>query len=251
MAPKELLRRAVPGDRVGGRSKSISSSLPIQTCWPGDAGPLITWGLTVTRGPHKARQNLGIYRQQVIAPQQSDHALAGASRRRAGFSRSLPGQAGPAVPGRGGAGRRSGHHPRRGDAGAGHAVASTSSPDCCAARRPNSSSASAPICRCPRAPRSCWKACIHPVRHGARRPVRRSHRLLQRAGRVSGVHHRAHHHAPRSDLSQHLHRQAAGRAGDPRRGAERSVRAAAHQAVSGDRGFLSAAGGLFATASRW
>jgi len=42
--------------------------LPVQTCWPGDAGPLITWGLTVTRGPLKARQNLGIYRQQVIAP---------------------------------------------------------------------------------------------------------------------------------------------------------------------------------------
>ncbi|TAJ69440.1 MAG: 4-hydroxy-3-polyprenylbenzoate decarboxylase, partial [Gallionellaceae bacterium] len=43
------------------------SRLPVQTCWPGDAGPLITWGLTVTRGPHKARHNLGIYRQQVIA----------------------------------------------------------------------------------------------------------------------------------------------------------------------------------------
>jgi 4-hydroxy-3-polyprenylbenzoate decarboxylase len=42
--------------------------LPIQTCWPGDAAPLITWGLTVTRGPNKPRQNLGIYRQQVIAP---------------------------------------------------------------------------------------------------------------------------------------------------------------------------------------
>jgi 4-hydroxy-3-polyprenylbenzoate decarboxylase len=40
--------------------------LPVQTCWPGDAGPLITWGLTVTRGPAKPRQNLGIYRQQVI-----------------------------------------------------------------------------------------------------------------------------------------------------------------------------------------
>jgi 4-hydroxy-3-polyprenylbenzoate decarboxylase len=40
--------------------------LPIQTCWPGDVGPLITWGLTVTRGPNKTRQNLGIYRQQVI-----------------------------------------------------------------------------------------------------------------------------------------------------------------------------------------
>jgi len=43
------------------------SRLPVQTCWPGDAGPLITWGLTVTRGPHKTRHNLGIYRQQVIA----------------------------------------------------------------------------------------------------------------------------------------------------------------------------------------
>ena len=40
--------------------------LPVQTCWPEDAGPLITWGLTVTRGPAKPRQNLGIYRQQVI-----------------------------------------------------------------------------------------------------------------------------------------------------------------------------------------
>ena len=42
------------------------SRLPIQHCWPGDIAPLITWGLTVTRGPNKPRQNLGIYRQQVI-----------------------------------------------------------------------------------------------------------------------------------------------------------------------------------------
>jgi 4-hydroxy-3-polyprenylbenzoate decarboxylase len=42
--------------------------LPVQTCWPQDAGPLITWGLVVTRGPNRKRQNLGIYRQQVIAP---------------------------------------------------------------------------------------------------------------------------------------------------------------------------------------
>jgi 4-hydroxy-3-polyprenylbenzoate decarboxylase len=41
--------------------------LPVQTCWPGDAAPLITWGLTVTRGPNRRRQNLGIYRQQVLA----------------------------------------------------------------------------------------------------------------------------------------------------------------------------------------
>ena len=49
--------------------------LPVQTCWPGDAGPLITWGLVITRGPQtvaapRLRQNLGIYRQQVIGPRQ-------------------------------------------------------------------------------------------------------------------------------------------------------------------------------------
>ncbi|WNC68345.1 4-hydroxy-3-polyprenylbenzoate decarboxylase [Thalassotalea nanhaiensis] len=44
------------------------TKLPIQTCWPGDVAPLITWGLTVTRGPEKERQNLGIYRQQLLGP---------------------------------------------------------------------------------------------------------------------------------------------------------------------------------------
>ena len=49
------------------------SRLPIQTCWPGDAGPLITWGLVITRALAQAdgtpgRQNLGIYRQQVLGP---------------------------------------------------------------------------------------------------------------------------------------------------------------------------------------
>ena len=48
---------------------------PIQTCWPGDAAPLITWGLVVTRGPQgiarpRLRQNIGIYRQQVIGPRE-------------------------------------------------------------------------------------------------------------------------------------------------------------------------------------
>lgn len=40
--------------------------LPIQTCWPGDVAPLITWPLVITRGPHKERQNLGIYRMQLL-----------------------------------------------------------------------------------------------------------------------------------------------------------------------------------------
>ncbi len=44
------------------------TKLPIQHCWPGDVAPFITWGLTVTKGPHKERQNLGIYRQQLLGP---------------------------------------------------------------------------------------------------------------------------------------------------------------------------------------
>src|SRR5439155_10221179 len=65
MAPKE--RSSAPCHELVWQDADVDlSRLPVQTCWPGDAGPLITWGLTVTRGPHKKRQNLGIYRQQVI-----------------------------------------------------------------------------------------------------------------------------------------------------------------------------------------
>jgi 4-hydroxy-3-polyprenylbenzoate decarboxylase len=67
MAPKE--RSGAPCQEVLWEGRDVDlSRLPVQTCWPGDAGPLITWGLTVTRGPNKPRQNLGIYRQQVIGP---------------------------------------------------------------------------------------------------------------------------------------------------------------------------------------
>ena len=44
--------------------------LPIQHCWPGDVAPLVTWGLTITRGPLKTRQNLGVYRQQLLSRNQ-------------------------------------------------------------------------------------------------------------------------------------------------------------------------------------
>jgi 4-hydroxy-3-polyprenylbenzoate decarboxylase len=66
MAPKERSSAACQEIVWEGAEVDLAR-LPIQTCWPGDAGPLITWGLTVTRGPRKRRQNLGIYRQQVIA----------------------------------------------------------------------------------------------------------------------------------------------------------------------------------------
>ena len=44
------------------------TKLPIQTCWPGDAAPLVTWPLVITKGPQKERHNLGIYRQQLLSP---------------------------------------------------------------------------------------------------------------------------------------------------------------------------------------
>jgi 4-hydroxy-3-polyprenylbenzoate decarboxylase len=66
MAPKTL--SSAPCQEIVWEGSDVDlGRLPIQTCWPGDAGPLITWGLVVTRGPQKKRQNLGIYRQQVIA----------------------------------------------------------------------------------------------------------------------------------------------------------------------------------------
>ena len=67
MAPKVL--SSAPCQEIIWEGKDVDlARLPIQTCWPEDVAPLITWGLTVTRGPSKTRQNLGIYRQQVIAP---------------------------------------------------------------------------------------------------------------------------------------------------------------------------------------
>ncbi|MCB1877746.1 MAG: UbiD family decarboxylase, partial [Chromatiales bacterium] len=65
MAPKVV--RNAPCQEIVVEGDAVDlGKLPIQTCWPGDAGPLITWALVVSRGPNKERQNLGIYRQQVI-----------------------------------------------------------------------------------------------------------------------------------------------------------------------------------------
>jgi len=70
MKPATVRRAACQEVVLDGTDVDLSR-LPVQTCWPDDAGPLITWGLTITRGPQsvprpRLRQNLGIYRQQVI-----------------------------------------------------------------------------------------------------------------------------------------------------------------------------------------
>jgi 4-hydroxy-3-polyprenylbenzoate decarboxylase len=66
MSPKVVKGAACQKQVIEGDDVDLGK-LPIQTCWPDDAGPLITWALVITRGPNKERQNLGIYRQQVIA----------------------------------------------------------------------------------------------------------------------------------------------------------------------------------------
>ncbi|MEC7376030.1 MAG: UbiD family decarboxylase, partial [Pseudomonadota bacterium] len=65
MSPK-VLRSAPCQDVVIEKDQVDLYQIPVQHCWPGDAGPLVTWPLVITRGPNKERQNLGIYRQQVI-----------------------------------------------------------------------------------------------------------------------------------------------------------------------------------------
>jgi 4-hydroxy-3-polyprenylbenzoate decarboxylase len=69
------VRRAPCQEVVLQGAEADLGRFPVQTCWPEDAGPLITWGLVITRGPQGApgarqRQNLGIYRQQVIGKRQ-------------------------------------------------------------------------------------------------------------------------------------------------------------------------------------
>ncbi len=69
MAPAHV--RRPPCQQVVWEGDEVDlARLPIQHCWPGDVAPLVTWGLTITRGPLKKRQNLGIYRQQLLSKNQ-------------------------------------------------------------------------------------------------------------------------------------------------------------------------------------
>jgi len=65
MSPKTVKKGLCQQVVIQGDDVDLNT-IPIQTCWPGDAGPLVTWPLVITRGPHKERQNLGIYRMQLI-----------------------------------------------------------------------------------------------------------------------------------------------------------------------------------------
>ncbi|MCG9790800.1 4-hydroxy-3-polyprenylbenzoate decarboxylase [Vibrio mediterranei] len=65
--PVKRLRKAKCQEIVWQGEEVDLDKIPVMSCWPDDVAPLLTWGLTVTKGPNKKRQNLGIYRQQKIA----------------------------------------------------------------------------------------------------------------------------------------------------------------------------------------
>ena len=125
MAMRPRTVNAAPCQEIVLRGADIDLAyLPVQTCWPGEPAPLITWPLVVTRGPGAAREdgfNLGIYRMQVTG---RDTTLMRWLRHRGGAQHHQRWRAGQAraAARRGGDRRRPRHDPRRGDAGARHAV---------------------------------------------------------------------------------------------------------------------------------
>ena len=117
MAPREV--SSAPCQEVVWEGADVDlARLPVQHCWPGDVAPLITWGLVITQGPQQGAAEPGHLPPAGALAQPGHHALARAPRRRAGLSRSLHRQSGPALSGGGGAGGRPGHAARRRDAGA-------------------------------------------------------------------------------------------------------------------------------------
>ncbi|MEO6985085.1 MAG: 4-hydroxy-3-polyprenylbenzoate decarboxylase [Paralcaligenes sp.] len=65
MSPKNVKNPACQEIVIEGKDVDLNQ-IPLQRCWPGDIAPLLTWGLVITRGPNARRQNLGIYRQQLL-----------------------------------------------------------------------------------------------------------------------------------------------------------------------------------------
>ena len=245
MRPEDV--RRAPAQEVVLTGADIDlGRLPVQTCWPGEPAPLITWPLVVTRGPSESAGGRLQPRHLSHAggrPRPHDHALAGPSRR---------GPAPPAVeggrPAHGAAGLR-GHRGRSGDhPGGRHARPRhpfgipVRRP---AARRPGRTRRGqdpAVAGPGPRRDRHRGRGAAGRVR--GRRALRRPHRLLQFGGAVSDLPGHRHHHAARSDLSDHPHRPAARRAERSGRGAQRGVHPAAAGAIPRDRRLLAAAGGL-------
>ena len=247
MRPKTVKRAPVQQVVLKG-DRHRPAKLPIQTCWPGEPAPLITWPLVVTKGPSTSREddfNLGIYRMQVIG---KDRTIMRWLAHRGGAQ----------------------HHRRWKGAGKREplpacAVIGADPGTILAAVTPVPDTLSeyqfAGLLR--GAPRSSWSPAKTAAAAGPgpgrdrdrgpgaagrlrrRGPLRRPHRLLQlRRARSRCSRSPPSPCGKRPDLPDHLHRPAAGRALGAGRGAERGVHPAAAAAVPRDRRLLAAAGGL-------
>ena len=267
---KPSLQRRAPCHEVVFEEDDVDlGTLPVQTCWPGDAGPLITWGLVVTRGPQsvatpRLRQNLGIYRQQVIGPRQVIMrwlAHRGGALDFRDFARANPGQPFPIAVALGAdpatilgavtpvpdtlseyqfAGLLRGRRTEVVDCAVGEGDLMLQVP------------ASAEIVLEGHIP-SCGAGLRGPQRAGValREQGGYLHALEGPFGDHTGYYNEqdwfpvfqidAPDAPARPDLPLHLHRQAARRAGRAGRGAERGLRADPAEAVSGDRRLLPAA----------
>ncbi len=65
--PAKRLRTAPCQEIIWQGEEVDLDKIPVMSCWAEDVAPLLTWGLTITKGPNKKRQNLGIYRQQKLS----------------------------------------------------------------------------------------------------------------------------------------------------------------------------------------
>ena len=86
MPAKEVRKAPCQANVITGDDVDLTK-LPVQHCWPGDVAPLITWGLTVTRGPHKKTPEPGYLSPASTRQKQINHALVVTSRWRVGFPR--------------------------------------------------------------------------------------------------------------------------------------------------------------------
>jgi hypothetical protein len=191
MGPK-LVRNPPAHQRVYQGDDVDLRALPIQTCWPGDAAPLVTWPLVITRGPNKARQNLGIYRMQLLGRNKLimrwlSHRGGALDYRDWQLNRtpaSATPSPSPSAPTRPPPSAPSPPYPTRSP--------STPSPACCAAPKPSSRVHHSPVPR--QQPAGAGHGGDHPRglpgarRGGGRGALRRSHGLLQRGRALPRVH---------------------------------------------------------------
>ncbi len=210
MKPKTVSKPACQEIVLRGDEIDLNT-LPIQTCWPGEPAPLITWPLVVTRGPSDSREdnfNLGIYRMQVLNKSQTimrwlKHRGGAQHHARWGAAKPEPLPAAIVL----------GADPGTMLAAVTPVPETLSEYQFAGLLRGErvilADCVSQPL-KVPAEAEIVIEGTVSLTDYRDEGPYGRSHRLLQFGGAVSCLHRHRHHHAARSDLSFHLHSAAAG-----------------------------------------